>query len=691
MKEDNLYNRELSWLSFNYRVLQEAKDTNVPLYERIKFLAIYSSNLDEFFRVRVASLRSLLNLKQKSQDKLSFNPAGLLKEIHKTVNWQQEEFGSIFRNELLPELRKNNIFLLNNDELTDEQKDFAREYFFDNILKYIQPVLLVKNKIIPFLKNRQLYLAVQLVSKRKNPDSVNKRVRHSYAIVEIPTDKISRFIELPAVNERHYVLFLDDLLRLMLPEIFKGFEVTAACSVKLTRDAELYIDDEFSGDLLNKIKKGLKKRETGAPSRFLYDKEMPKGFLKFLREALILTKEDLVPGGKYHNFSDFFGFPNPGRDDLLDEKLPQLKHHQLEKYDDLFQALKERDFALHYPYHSYDYFIDLLNRAADDSDVTSIKVTQYRVAKDSAIIKALIKAAQNGKDVMAFVELKARFDEELNIQWASEMEKAGVKVYYSFPGLKVHAKIALITRTEDGAEQKYSYMATGNFNEKTAKLYADFGLLTSDERLTAEVEKIFTFLAGKEMISKFKHLLVGQFNLRKGLIKKINNEIKAVKEGKKGHVILKLNSIEDKKMIKKLYEASDAGVRVDLIVRGICCIVPGIPGVSENIHIISILDRFLEHSRFYYFYNNGKDELFASSADWMKRNLSRRIEVAFPVYDPAIKEEVMGIIDLQLNDNMKARIIDRHDKNEYKEPGDNEPLRSQTALYDILKNKGEGV
>ncbi len=687
MKEDNLYNRELSWLSFNYRVLQEAKDTNVPLYERIKFLAIYSSNLDEFFRVRVASLRSLLNLKQKSQDKLSFNPAGLLKEIHKTVNWQQEEFGSIFRNELLPELRKNNIFLINNDELTDGQKDFAREYFFDNILKYIQPVLLVKNKIIPFLKNRQLYLAVQLVSKRKNPDSANKRVRHSYAIVEIPADKIPRFIKLPEVNERHYVLFLDDLLRLMLPEIFKGFEVTAAYSVKLTRDAELYIDDEFSGDLLNKIKKGLKKRETGAPSRFLYDKDMPKGFLKFLREAFILTKEDLVPGGKYHNFSDFFGFPNPGRDDLQDEKLPRLKHHQLEKYEDMFQALKEKDFALHYPYHSYDYFIDLLNRAADDPDVTSIKVTQYRVAKDSAIIKALIKAAQNGKDVMAFVELKARFDEELNIQWASEMEKAGVKVYYSFPGLKVHAKIALIKRMEENAEQKYSYMATGNFNEKTAKLYADFGLLTSDERLTAEVEKIFTFLAGKEMISKFKHLLVGQFNLRKGLIKKINNEIKAVKEGNKGHVILKLNSIEDKKMIKKLYEASEAGVRVDLIVRGICCIVPGIPGVSDNIHIISILDRFLEHSRFYYFYNNGKDELFASSADWMKRNLSRRIEVAFPVYDPAIKEEVMGIIDLQLKDNMKARIIDRHDKNEYIERGDNEPLRSQTALYDILKNK----
>ncbi len=685
MKKKRFFDRELSWLSFNYRVLQEAKDKSVPLYERIKFLAIYSSNLDEFFRVRVASLRSLLNLKKKTQAKLKFDPCELLKSIHKTVNEQQEEFGQIFREDILPELRENNIYLIDNSELNHDQKRFVEDFFEDNVKQFIQPVLLVKGKFTPFLQNRHLYLAVKLAP--KNSES-KKRIRHFYSLVEIPTEHLPRFIQLPKENGNNSIIFLDDVIRYCISNVFTGLEPIAAYSIKLTRDAELYIDDEFTGDLLSKIKKGLKKRNTGVPSRFLFDKDIPKDFLKLLRRELNLEKEDLVAGGKYHNFSDFFTFPNPGKLELENPSLPPLKVKSISQEENIFELIKRKDISVHYPYNSYNEVIRLLNTAAEDPHTKSIKITQYRVAKNSEVVKAMIKAARNGKDVVAFVELKARFDEESNIQWAEEMERAGVKVHYSFPGLKVHAKIALIQRDENGETQNYCYLATGNFNEKTAKIYSDFGLFTADVRLTNEVQKVFEFLTGEIAHYDFEHLLVAQFNMRNDFIAMIDKEIENSKAGIEARIVLKMNSLEDKKMISKLYEAGRAGVKIDIIVRGICCLVPGIKEQSENISVISIVDRFLEHSRFYIFYNGGDEKIYAASADWMKRNLSRRVEVAFPIYDESIRREINALIDIQLSDNVKARVIDKKQSNKYKKDK-NDPVRSQTDSYNYIRSLNE--
>lgn len=683
-----LENREISWLSFNYRVLQEAKDLSNPLYERIKFLAIYSSNLDEFFRVRVASLRSLLRLKKKSIDKLNFDPEELLKQIHNTVNSHQEEFGGIFKKQVIPELKENNIHLINETELNDKQKEFVETYFREKVQMFIQPILLVKRKIVPFLVNRRLYLSVKLAPKHIEAKlEENKRTKHTYALVEIPSQHLPRFLELPKDNKNTYIIFLDDVIRFCLPNIFPGYEVVEVCSIKLTRDAELYIDDEFTGNLLSKIKKGLSKRDTGVPSRFLYDKNTSKPFLKFLKDSLLLEKEDLVPGGKYHNFSDLFAFPNPCQSNLEFPSMPPLKHAEIEKHKNIFEAISEKDHALFFPFQSYDYIIKFLDTAANDPQVTSIRVTQYRVAKDSAVVRAMIDAVKNGKDVMVFVEVKARFDEELNIQWAEEMEKAGVKVFYSFPGLKVHAKLALVTRIENGKEIKYSYFGTGNFNEKTAKIYSDIGLLTKDERLTSEAEYVFKFLSGETVDYKFEHLLVAQFNMRKDFIAMIDNEITLANKGKDAAITLKMNSLEDRKMIKKLYEASNAGVRINIIIRGICCLVPGIKGQSENIKVISILDRFLEHGRIYIFNNGGKEKIYAASADWMKRNLSRRVEVAFPIYNENIKKEIKDIIELQLNDNKKARVIDKDNSNNYLGVYSKTKISSQTASYNYFKKK----
>lgn len=682
MISDNYFNREISWLSFNYRVLQEAKDPIVPLYERIKFLAIFSSNLDEFFRVRVASLKNLLHLKKKSQSDLEFDPVELLKQIHKTVAKHQNEFGEIYRGQIIPELQSNNIFLSDDKNINDDQKAYLKEYFKDNVREHIQPILMVKGMFIPFLQNRRLYLTVKLGSENKK----NKDVQ--YALVEIPSHLLPRFVQLPSGDDKHYIMFLDDVIRYCLPEIFPSTVILDAYSVKLTRDAELYIDDEFSGDLLEKIKKGLSKRSTGAPSRFLYDLNMPEEMLGFLQEALNIESEDLVPGGRYHNFNDFFSFPNPGKKDLTDEPMPALRHREFDGYKDKFEAIAQKDFSFHFPYMTYNHVIELLELAAEDENVKSIKITQYRVAKKSAVISALIKAAQKGKNVMVFVEVKARFDEEMNIQWANEMEKAGIKVFYSFPGIKVHAKIALINREEDGEMKKYAFLSTGNFNEKTARIYSDIGIFTSDENITAELEQVFEFLGGRKIDYEFKHLLVAQFNMRKALNKMIEKEIKHAEKGKDGRMILKMNSLEDKKIIKKLYDASKAGVKIDIILRGICCLVPGVKKISENISVISILDRFLEHARIFVFNNKGKERIYCASADWMKRNLSRRVEVAFPIYDEHIREEIKHIIELQLSDNVKGRVINNKQNNHYQKRKDGEePIRSQVAIYEYLKEK----
>ena len=680
------FDRELSWLSFNYRVLQEAKDKTVPLYERIKFLAIYSSNLDEFFKVRVATLRSLLTLKQKSKKILDFDPEKLLKDILSTVKEHQREFGKIFKNEILPGLKENKINLIDNKQLNISQSEYLNNFFEENIRQHIQPFLLVKNKITPFLKNNILYLVVVLNSKNGNKKD-SKRLINKYAIVEIPANHLPRFIEIPDNGDEKFLIFLDDIIRFKLASIFEGYKVIDCYSIKLTRDAELYIEDEFTGDLVTKILSSIKKRNIGLPSRFLYDESMPKRILNYLKETFHLNKDDLSEGGKYHNFSDFFSFPNPTGNKLIYPAQIPLRNTGLRKAKNIFDAISEKDYLFHFPYQSFDHILEFINTAADDPNVTTIKMTQYRVAKDSQVLKALIKAAKSVKNVIVFVEVKARFDEEANISWGAEMQKMGIDVYYSLPGIKVHSKILMVTRKEGEKFKNYCFFGTGNFNEKTAKIYSDIGLLTANKNLTDEADEVFNFLIKRKTNSDFEHLLVTKFNMRKYFIQLIDNEISIAKNGGKGKIILKMNSLEDRKMINKLYEASEAGVKIFLIIRGICCLIPGVKGMSKNIQVISIVDRYLEHSRVFLFNNGGNPLIYCGSADWMRRNLSRRIEVVFPIYDELLKKEIQEILNIQMNDNVKARIIDKNQKNIYVKDNGSNLVRSQFATYDYLSNK----
>lgn len=685
MEKQRYFNRELSWLSFNYRVLQEAKEKSLPLYERIKFLAIYSSNLDEFFRVRVASLRALLNLNSKSSRKLDFEPSVLLRKIKSTVNKQQEEFGKIFNNDILAELIKEKIFLVDYKNINEVQKEYLEEYFDENIAPLIQPVLLDSNNINTFLKNKSIYLAVRLIRK-KSVKSEKKDIvkRYKYALVEIPSEKTERFVTLPESDGNNFVIFVDDIIKLNIEKLFPGYIVESYYSIKLTRDAELYIDDEFSGNLLQKIKKGLSKRKTGAPSRFLYDNQMPKDFLKTLRKSFNLKKDDLMPGGEYHNLNDLFEFPDFGKHHLRFEPFSPLPNRFIDNHTSFFEAIGNRDILLCFPYQSYSYVINFLKEAVNDKSVKSIKITLYRVAKNSEIVKQLIDAAKNGKKVTAFVEVKARFDEELNFVSAEQLEKAGVKVYYSFPNLKVHSKLCLVERIEENKTVYYSYISTGNFNESTAKIYSDFSLLTKNQMIGSDIEKVFKVLSRKSEGESFDHLLVAPFNLRSRINQLIDNEITNAKNGLYSSITLKLNSLEDWKMIDKLYEASEAGVKINLIIRGICCLIPNTPVHNKNIKAISIVDRFLEHSRVYIFHNNGDKKYFISSADFMRRNLNRRIEVALPVYDESIKNILQSIIDIHFKDNVKARILNYNQNNKFVN-STKEPVRSQSLIYEYLK------
>jgi len=676
------FDRELSWLSFNERVLQEAKDKTVPLYERIKFLAIWSSNLDEFFRVRVASLRSLLELKKKAHEKIKFEPYVLLKEIKKKVNTQQEEFGRIFKKEIIPELAENNIILVDHTSVPDEHKKYLENYFLDQVLPFTRPTLLEKNKIATFLHNKAIYLALRLKVKSKTK---SKRPRYKYALAEIPAERLGRFIAVPG-TDNNYVIFLDDLIKMFLPKILPGYDIESCYSIKLTRDAGIYIDDEFTGNLLVKIKKGLSKRNTGVPSRFLYDREMPAPFLRFLKESLQLNRDDLIAGGRYHNFNDFFSFPNFNKTELEFEPLPPLLCKELEEGVSVFKAIAKQDILLNFPYQSYDNVLRFLENAADDKDVKSIKITLYRVAGKSRVVRTLIKATENGKKVTAFVEVKARFDEESNFASYDALEKAGVKVFSSFPGLKVHSKLCLIERVEEMKIKLYTYLGTGNFNEKTSKIYCDYALLTANQDIGKEAIKVFKFLERKSDQETFQHLLVAPFNMRSAFVQLIDNEIKNAIEGKKAEITLKLNSLEDRKMIKKLYQASSSGVKIKIIVRGICSLLPGVKGLSENIKVISIVDRFLEHARIFIFHNNGDKKYYVASADWMKRNLSRRVEVGFPILDKKLQTKLQKMINLQWNDNVKSRIIDKDQLNKYVDLNQHKKVRSQYEIYSYIKS-----
>lgn len=674
--------RDITWLSFNYRVLQEAKDPTVPLLERLKFLAIYSSNLDEYFRVRVAYIKSLINLGKKTKKAFNFKPKVILEKIHQIVNAQQEEFSIIFHKQVLPALERYHIHLIQPEELTAAHRDFVDAYFKENLISYVQPVLLVKQKIRPFLNNAALYLAVVLRTKSDN-------IR--YAVVKIPSDDLPRFLTLPSSSpERKEVIALDDIVRASIPNLFPGYKVEEAYSVKLTRDAELYIDDEFSGDLIEKIKTSLSKRNIGPGTRFVFDRTMPKPLLDFLVETFSLKKRDMQPEGRYHNNFDLFKFPQFGLDQLKDNPLPPLRCPSLEQQDSLFDSIRTQDHFVHFPYQRYDYVLQLFKEAAADPKVTHIKIIQYRVAKHSAIMTAMKKAVDSGKQVTVFIEVKARFDEEANLQWAEKLESWGVRVLYSFPGLKVHSKLALICRIEEGQLQNYCYLSTGNFNEDTARIYEDFGLFTADERLTSEVARLFSYLETvKKPNRPFKHLLVGQFGMRETLYKYIDYEIEQAKANKACGISIKVNSIEERTIIGKLYEASQAGVPVKIVVRGICCIQPGVKGFSENIEAISIVDRFLEHSRIYRFHHGGKDLMYLSSADWMTRNLQHRIECGFPIYDAKLRQQLSHYMEILWSDNVKARIMNAEQDNQYRRGEEEHSFRSQIETYSYYKSKLE--
>ncbi|MCL4109148.1 UNVERIFIED_CONTAM: hypothetical protein GTU68_028329 [Idotea baltica] len=685
MEKDNIYiERDISWLAFNHRVLQEAADANVPLFERIKFLAIYSSNLGEFFAVRVAQQRNLLRIGKKTKKELDLHPRTVLKTMLAIVNEQQEQFSDIFENQIVPELEKHKINLKRRLSLNEEQMEYVESYFRQNMLPYVQPVLLVKNKIRPFLTNASLYLSVMLRTKGKEKEAVQ------YAIVKIPSEHLPRFIELPSTKGRHDLIMIDDIVRHSIAWLFPGFDVLDTFSIKLTRDAELYIDDEFSGDLLQKIKSSLQRRNIGPAARLVYDRNMPKDLLKYLQSVFELENYDLLPEGRYHNNFDFFQFPNFGMSKLKQKELPPLQYLPIEKSTDVFETIKQKDHLIHLPYHGYDSVIKLFETAAQDPSVTHIKIIQYRVGPTSRIMSALMDAVSKGKRVSAFMEVKARFDEEANIGWGQKLEEAGVKVHYSFPGLKVHSKAAIIRRVENGKAQLYTYLSTGNFHEVTAKIYSDIGIFTADQRLTGEIAQIFSLLETRKLPSKdFKHMLVGQFNLRSELVDLIRGEIEAAEAGKPASMTLKMNNLQDTDMIDLLYEASRKGVRIKLIVRGICCLIPGEPGLSENISAIGMVDRFLEHARIFLFHNGGDEKIYLSSADWMTRNLSYRIETAFPVYDKDLKSSIKDFLEMQLYDNVKARVIDKEGKNAYVVRDSGIPVQSQLETYYYLKRQQE--
>jgi polyphosphate kinase len=682
------FNRDLSWLSFNYRVLEVAKDSALPLFERIKFLAIYSSNLDEFYKVRVAAYRSSLEKEDSGINKRT-DVAGILKQINQEVGNQLNEFGGIFKQDILPGLQKIGINLLLSKPICNEHLEFTEHFFHSEVLPYLQPMLLSAGKILTFLQDNVLYLLVKMYRKTNKTTSGAHRRSH-YALIKVPTNYLPRFIELPEIDGVHYVQFLDDVIRYNLHHVFPGYEVDSCYSIKLSRDADLMIEDEADGNLVEKVRQSLSRRKTGNPSRLLYDSDMPEQLLKVVQKVFDLSYDDFVPGARYHNFSDFLNFPNPFSPNFELPVQKPLRKRELEGSESIFKSIKIKDQAIFFPYHRYDYVLRFLNEAGADPDVEEIKITQYRLAKNSAIVSALINAQHNGKQVTVFVEVKARFDEEMNLYYLNEMKRAGIKIISSIPGLKVHAKTALVIRHNSLTNEKegYAFLSTGNFNEKTARIYSDVGLFTANPVMVAEVGTLFTFLENPELQFEFKQLLIGQFNMRKKIKELIRREISNAESGKKAYMILKMNSLEDKKIIDLLYQASEKGVKIDLIIRGICCLVPQQP-YSQNITVRRIVDRYLEHSRTFIFYNNGANDTFISSADMMKRNLYNRVETTVPIYEPEIKRVIYELLQIQLSDNSTARFIDNSLNNVPVVCEDNEvEIRSQYAIYNFLKSIG---
>lgn len=676
-------NKEVSWLSFNERVLQEASDRSVPLIERVRFLGIYSSNQDEFFRVRVATLHRLARLGKKGKKLLGHDPREVISELKNIILRQQEVFQGVYR-QLVDELATEGIHVIDETVLTAEQGEFVRSYFRRQVRSKLTPLMVSEKKRFPELKDKSIYLATRLRTRGSKSDR--------YALIEVPTPALPRFLILPQIDSRQFVILLEDVIRYNLKEIFAlfNFESIESHLIKLTRDAELDIDDDVTESYVRKVVKSVKHRKDGDPVRFVYDRGISKEILDFIKRKLRLRGDDsLVPGGRTHNFKDFIDFPQIGKRSLLYPKLEPVPVPDLERGHGIMASMRKREFLLHFPYESFDYLIDLLREAAIDPKVTEIKVTLYRVARHSGVANALVNAARNGKDVTAIIELQARFDEETNVALANQLQEEGAQVIFGVPGLKVHAKVGLILREEKGKIARYAFLGTGNLNEDTGKHYSDHCLFTTDRRLTREVDAVFDFLQDNYRVPSFKHLIIAPFTFRQRMVELVQTEIDNAQKGVKASIDLKLNNITDPDLIALLYNAAEAGVHVRLNVRGMYSVLPQTLEHQKNIEGIGIIDRYLEHSRIFVFHHGGDEKVFLSSGDWMTRNLDRRVEVTFPVYDEDLQRELKTFLDIQWRDNTKARTLDAELTNRYR-PRVGPILRAQSAFHEYLRSRYEG-
>ncbi len=681
-KDKNVYvNRELSWLQFNARVLQEAADINVPLIERLRFLGIFSNNLDEFFKVRYATVKRIYEAGKGAKSELGGIKAGdLLKEITQIVINQQTESLEIL-DAIHTELKEEKIFVVNETKIEAEHHDFIKTYFYQEISQALVVIVLNEDVAIPELKDSAAYLTVKMS---------NHTGKDRFALIEI-SKAMDRFIVLPSRGDSDYIIMLDDLLRYCLDDIFNIFQYNSitAHMIKITRDGELDFDSDLSKSFISKISESVKDRQSGEPVRFVYDKSIDDDTLDFLLNLMgIDSKDSIIPGGRYHNRRDYMGFPSLGRTDLLYEKIIPLPVEGLSLEESIFKTIAKKDYLIYKPYHTFSYIVKFLREAALDPKVKTIKITIYRLAQISHVASSLINAAKNGKKVTVSIELRARFDEEANINYAEQMQDEGVNMLFGVTGLKVHCKMCVIEREEGDRLQRYGFVSTGNFNESTAKIYTDFTLLTSDSKLLKDVNKVFNFFEVNYKIYRYKHIITSPHYTKSRLFGLIDQEIENAKHGKKAYIKLKMNSISSYKMIDKLYEASRAGVKIQMIVRGLCCLVPGVKGMSENIEVISIIDKFLEHTRLYIFSNNENPKIYISSADWMTRNIDTRVEVSCPIYDEDIKKELQDLYEISWKDNVKARVINEAQDNNYR-TNNKEKVRAQFATYDYYLKKLE--
>ncbi|WP_055445030.1 polyphosphate kinase 1 [Lacinutrix himadriensis] len=679
-KLNNIYiNREVSWLQFNARVLQEAEDEDVPLIERLRFLGIFSNNLDEFFKVRYATVKRIVEAGKGGKSELGGVKASELLEIITQIVIKQQSESLKILNVIQKKLELENIFVINETQINEEQHQFIKNYFIQKVSPALVTIVLNEFVELPNLKDSAAYLAVNMVLTNNE---------NQYAFIEI-SKAMDRFIVLPKQEDKNYIIMVDDLLRYCLDDIFNIFDYKSitAHMIKITRDGELDLESDLSKSFIEKISDSVKDRQIGDPVRFVYDKTIDKKTLQYFMTKMDIENTDsIIPGGRYHNRRDYMDFPSLGRTDLLYEKIEALPIKGLSLEKSIFSEIAKKDYLLYAPYHTFSYIVKFLREAALDPAVKTIKITIYRLAQISHVASSLINAAKNGKRVTVSIEIRARFDEQANIDYAEQMEKEGVNLIFGVPGLKVHSKMCVIERQEKNKIVRYGFVSTGNFNESTARIYTDYTLFTTNQKILKDINKVFSFFDTNYRVFRYKHIITSPHYTRSAFFKLINKEIENVKAGKPAYIKLKMNSMSSYKMIDKLYEASRAGVKIQLIIRGLCCLIPGKKGMSENIEVISIIDKFLEHTRLFVFCNNDTPKVYISSADWMTRNIDNRVEVSCPIYDEEIKQELIDTYNICWSDNVKARILNANQNNKYKR--NNKPkVRTQFETYKYYLNK----